>query len=64
LDHRSESGEGWRVESAGTKASSYHARGVEVVAIKPVFTGFGKPLRKAALAVLKARQLSKGFKGF
>ncbi len=31
--------------------------------MKPVFTGFGNPLRKTALAVLKARQLSRGFKG-
>ena len=59
LDRRSESGKRWRVESSGAEA-----RGVEVVAMKPVFTGFGKPSRNEALAMLKARQFSTGFLRF
>jgi hypothetical protein len=64
LDRRSESGKGWRVENSGTEACSYHARGVEVVAMKPVFTGFGKPSRNEVFGMLKARQFSTGLLRF
>jgi hypothetical protein len=59
LDRRRESGKGWRVESSRTEA-----RGVEVVAMKPVFTGFGKPSRNEAFGMLKARQFSTGLLRF